>query len=461
MVYLQTLLATALTLSTSVIAGVVHPLPARQIESSNGNLIPIRDVEYVDENSTIIAVPSEPTILVPLRNMRQGNTKRDRKGALGLKSEASLYWGGKDGTAAKLTIEMPGDTENVLNMELFDDMVDKIHCPRNGTGRLKIRFNNETDFDSAEDIWKWVNEKPDNHFTLVIGAGDCGWNTDRLVYHVMNLIYNDERETAIFDVQKKTWKEAVHTFDLTVGKLAAESAKGQKFKRGFFDSIGDWFKDRADDVKDWFEDAADTVVDTVDSVINPDLNPDFTIPFSSDFSNKGLAFKMNGVEVGAHCLECRTTGAFDIEAKFRVRWGQMQEAWVQASTKSITAKAVIGLTLKGDLTGKLAEKSVPIFKISPAGVAIPGVLTIGPTVAINLGAEISQIKGGVSISFGGTAKIPPSTARLDFLSQAGTSSTGWKPSFEAAPFKADVLIEAKAKAYLAAAIGIEMSAIGV
>ncbi len=475
---LNTFLAVALAAIPLTSAAVVHPLVGRQDVGSNGDLVSVRDVG-VDANTTVITSPSQPLELVPLRNVRQGNAKRDRKAALALKSDETLYWGGQDGTVAKLDIQMPSANESIVNMERLDGMVEKIHCPRNSTGRLKVRFNNQTDFDDAQDVWQWVNNATENHFVMVIGAGDCGWNsTQRHVYHVTGLVYNDEKNTAVFDVEQKTWKEAIHTYDLTVGKAAKQGAVTQKLKRGLFDKIGDWFKDAADDVKDFVtgaandvvdavgnaadavKDAAGSAVDIVDSILNPTLNPDFTIPFGSDLSGKGIAFKMNGVEVSGTCSQCTTTGAFDIEAKFSVKFFKIQEAWVEASTQGINATAIISLALKGDLTDKLASKEVPVFKISPAGISIPGVLTIGPTVSINLGAEISQIKGGVTISLGGTATIPPSTARLDFLSQSDTAATGWKPTFQEAPFKADVFVEAKASVYLSAAVGIEISVVG-
>jgi hypothetical protein len=213
-------------------------------------------------------------------------------------------------------------------------------------------------------------------------------------------------------------------------------------------------------VVDTAGDTVDAVADAVDSVANLDTSPDFSIPFNSDFSNKSLSFSKNGVEIGASCTQCFTTGAFDIRGRFRARQFQFEEAWIELSTEGISAKAVIGLTLKGDLTDTLLEKSLPIFKVSPAGVAIPGVLTIGPTVSVSLGAEISAIKGGVTVSCGGTAVIPPSTSRLDFLDEDRTTSDGWKPKFKAEPFKVDAFIEAKASAFLRAAVGLEISAVG-
>lgn len=66
----------------------------------------------------------------------------------------------------------------------------------------------------------------------------------------------------------------------------------------------------------------------------------------------------------------------------------------------------------------------------------------------------------MTIQAGGTALIPPSTARISFLGDKdATKSTGWKPSFKAEPFKADGFVEAKAVAFIKPAVGLEISVV--
>jgi len=641
--------------------------------SSSNDLIPSPYVEPRDANSAITIAPSAPIVLHPVRNVRRGNTKRGRRAALELQSEDTFYWAGADGTVAELKVEMPGTDENIINLDMIDDMVAEVTCPKNATGQLKLRFSEEADFDNAEDIWQWLNEETDHHFVMVVGPGACGDNEERLLYTATGLVYNDDKETAVLDVQETTWKEAAHTFDLSLGKpVAAKKRLARSYaRRGFFGDIGNAVKDAAgsvtdtvsdaagavvdtavdvggsvadtvtdfadsaidttvdftdsavDTVVDFAEpvfdtaadvvdttadvvsdaadtvvdtteevvdegkkavdkavdkgkevvdkavdkgkevvdkgkdvvdkavdkgkeavdkgkevvdkavdkgkevvdegkkavdkavdkgkevvdkgkevvdkavdkgkevvdkagdfvsdatdavidtagdaidktgevlsDAADTVLDAVDSAVNLDLSPEFSIPFATDFSGQSLTFAKDGVEFSATCSECFTKGSFDFQGRFKAQNFQFQEAFVEMSTQGLSAKAVISLKLQGELTDKLLDKSVTIFKVSPAGVSIPGVLTVGPTVSVDLGAEISQVKGAVTVSFGGTASIPASSARLDFLSEDKTTASGWKPKFDAEPFKADAVIEAKAKAFLKVALGLEISAVG-
>ncbi|KAM7183274.1 hypothetical protein V8F33_013690 [Rhypophila sp. PSN 637] len=443
--------------------------------------------------------PSEPIIMTPVPNYRSGNTKRDRRTALSLKPQETFYWTSSDGTIAEFKFEMPGRHENIVNLEAIDDMVQEIHCPpqkaapapaynapyyyTNGTtsnstvpisntSTLHLRFAHEADLNNAKDIWKWVNQEEDNRFTLVMGAGACGWNKNRRVlYTVTDLVYNDDAEMAILNVQPTTWKKAAHTYDLTIGKISdlPPAKKHQVLRsrsgrpRGLFDDIKDGINGAVDTVKDGVTDAVDTVkdgvTDAVDAVTSPEVSPDFNIPFDNDFNAKSLTFAVDRLSVTAICKECTSKGNFAVKGRFKAKLLELEEAFVEVSTEGIEAKAVLGLTLKGDLTDTLASKVVPIFKFSPAGIAIPGLLTIGPAVTVSMGAEIGAISAGIAMGFGGTMKIPASTSRWDFLNEGGMSSSGWEAQFEAEPFTADVFIEAKASTFLRAAIGLEVSAV--
>jgi len=487
-------------------------------------LIPTRrQTESIFVEPPVIHAFEEPVVLRPLRSVRRGNTKRDRRAALELKAEETFNWIAPDGTSAELKIETPAQDENIVNLELIDDMVQKVQCPTGSTGTLKIQFAEAADFDDAEDIWQWVNKDPANHFIMVVGAGGCGGNAERVVYNVAGVGYDDDAETAALDVQETTWKQAAHTFDLTIGKVDGAVARREVHKRGrrgFLDGLKDAASGAIDTVVDVVEDipdipgkiveaapevidqvknlpeqikdgvagipsqvvdlvgdgadavgdvvgdvvdgagdVVDGVGDAVDDVLNPSLKPDFVIPFDNEFPNKTLSFSANGISVSAVCKECFTTGSFDVKGRFRAEQLELKEAWIELSTEGVTAKAVIGLGLKGALTGKIAERSLPIFKFSPAGVSIPGVLTIGPTISVNMGVELSEITAGVNIQVGGTSKIPASSSRLNFLDKDKTKTKGWKPTFEPEPFTADGFVEAKASAFIRPAIGLEISAV--
>lgn len=390
---------------------------------------------------TVTTRASDKVTLQPIRpGHRSKKERRDERGTFDLIAQESLFWGGEDGTLAELWIDMPGDDEAIVDMEYFDDLIDYMDCPRNGTDTLVVDFLDGADLQAAGEVWSWVNNRPENHFLLMVGAGDCGWNEDRVLYQVDDLLeYSPDTKTAMLHAEAVSWKDALHSYDLNIGKAAmpvdeTSPSEGANMKRGIFDSIGDFF--------------------------GGTVNPDVSIPIDVDVSGQSISFTMDGVTLSGSCANCSTTGSFDVEAKFRVRWFDIEEAFVEMRTAGIDATAIVDVTLSGDLTETLLEQSLPLFKASPAGIVIPGIISLGPTVSVALTAGVSAIKGGIKMTLGGTATIPESVSRLDFLSEEGSSSEGWTPEFSSVPFEADLYVEAKASASLDAAVGLELSALG-
>ncbi|KAH6651230.1 hypothetical protein F5144DRAFT_617854 [Chaetomium tenue] len=423
-----------------VAAGPVGPGGARHFDRDTQAISsPVTDRIRRDTPSR-----PEPVILQPLRVPRQGNSKRDRRTALELKGEETLYWGAEDGTVARLRIETPDETENLVNLELIDDMVRQVACPPAGSesGTLKLQFLEEADFDDAQDIWQWVNQAADNRFLLLVGAGACGWNTERIPYNVTGLVYNDEVETAVLKVQRTTWKEAAHTFDLTIGHTALPPTTNNNNNNN----------------------------NTTLSTTALALNPAFTIPLATNLTSpETLTIPLPNpaggagtppLTLSATCLDCHTSGSLTVQAHFAARWFQLTAAAVEVSLPSeLTATAVLGLSLKGTVVDAVTG-SVPLFELAPGGVAIPGVVTLGPTVGVSLGVEVGGVRGAVGVTVGGTAVVEGgSVARLDFLERGDgrTGVEGWGVQVRGEELRVDASVEARAAVFLRAAVGVEVS----
>lgn len=417
--------------SLLALAGLASAMafPQHRAHKRSNDLIPIR--HFASDDTATIRSAGSATTLQPIRPGRSSKGDgRSRQSAFKLRDEDSLYWGGADGTVAELRVDMPGETEAVVDIEYFDDLIESMQCPQNGTGDVVIDFLDHADLSAAGEIWDWVNQHPDHSFLLMVGAGDCGWNQDRILYNIRGLDFTESSKIATLHGQPIDWRTALHSYELNIGKAAKQNGTS----RGFFDDIGDFF--------------------------GGEYNPSLSFPFEHDISGESISFSIDGVQFSGTCAECSTAGSFDVQAKFHVSWFELKEAYVELSTPGIDATAVIDVTVKGDLTDTLLQQSLPIFKASPAGISIPGIVTIGPTVSIALNAGVSAIKGSVTLTLGGTATIPPSNSRLDFLNEDGTGSEGWEPHFESVPLEADILVEATASVALNAAVGLEVSALG-
>ncbi|CAH0052323.1 unnamed protein product [Clonostachys solani] len=432
MAYAATTLISLLALSGQAAGGLTrqyssHPNNGKR----SGDLISFS--QRTSGDSLLSQTVENPVVLQPVRpGYKTGKKKRDSQSPFDLLEEDTLYWAGEDGTIAELRLEMVGESEAFVDIEYFEDRIESISCPQDGDGKITIDFVDENDLGAASEIWNWVTENPDNSFVIMIGAGDCGWNTERVLYSVQGLDFNSDTKTVLLQADPVSWKQAIHSYDLNIGKAALHENQTSLARRG------------------WFEDLFNGVINA---------NPDLSVPFNIDLSGTKLPFDINGVSISGSCSNCSTSGSFDVEAQFRVRWFEIEEAWVELSTPGVNSVAIIDINVQGDFTDKLFEGSITLFKASPAGISIPNILTIGPTVGVSLSAGVSAINGNVTLTVGGTSTIPPSTARLDFLNEQNTKSEGWTPIFEPTPIKVDAHVQVNATAALNAAVGLEISAL--
>jgi hypothetical protein len=107
------------------------------------------------------------------------------------------------------------------------------------------------------------------------------------------------------------------------------------------------------------------IFDDIDDFFSSEFNPDLSIPFDTNLTGQRLTFKIGGgVLLTGTCNECLTSGSVDVRAKFRVELFGLKEAFVELYTDGLEAKAIIAMTMVGDLTDVLLQQSLPLFKAS-------------------------------------------------------------------------------------------------
>ncbi|KAF4122971.1 Lipase (class 3) [Geosmithia morbida] len=408
---LANILAGALALTGAANARVFHQHGAVLYSSSSQN-----------SNPMDVLVPVRPqSASIQVAGVSSDETR------LGMHSDRHLRWQGQHGTVADLHVRMTADNETLVDLEDIDDLIESISCPpQNSTrvGNITISFKAKEDFNSAADVWDWVNREDDHHFVLLAGKGDCGWNADRVLFDVQSIRYDNEAEEATLQARHVTWKEAIHTFDLTIGQQQALSAGSDQAK---------------------------------DAALSTRASTEFSIPLDADLTGSDLSFSYyDDVNVRGVCANCTASGSFYIQASFSMSWFSLDEAWVSVSTPGVSVVAITNLTIDGSLTEAMSQ-TLPLFSAAPAGIDIPGLVTIGPTVSINLNADLGPVTGTVSVTMGGTASIPASQATMDFLNQDNTGSSGWTVDAQAVPLEVEAQVEASASISLAPALGLEAS----
>jgi hypothetical protein len=407
---------------------------------------------YDSESDDLISLPEtggSSTTSVPRPNMlkmralrptkEQVKERRDGQGSFASIPEESLYWGAEDGTLAELWMSMEKENERIVDAEYFDDLIHRMECPRDGDKRMVIDFHDEADLQEAAEVWSWVNERKERTLLLTVGEYDCGWNDDRILYRIERVAeYSKTTKTIVMEVEAVTWKKALRSYDLKLGKMAvpahvSDLSERTRTKRSPFDILG--------------------------FMIKGNYTRDYSLPLNLDASGKSVAVNVGVESAKVLCNNCTVTGSFELQAKFRMRWFKIKEAYVEMRTPGINATVDMDINYTEELK-KTIEKSKELLEYSPFGIEIPGIVTIAPTMSLSLGASIAPLRIGATVRFAGTMTISESSARLDFCHRDQTYRNGWEPVFSTKPLELDAYAESRITVSLDAAIGLEFSAVG-
>ncbi|KAF2264358.1 hypothetical protein CC78DRAFT_495182 [Lojkania enalia] len=358
--------------------------------------------------------------LVPIRlSSGVGNGKRADLSGLDLLSAETFIWGDEDGSSlASLTVDMPGENENIVNMERFDGMLKSIECTADS---VALTFIDDATFAHAQQVWDWVNGADNHSFVSVAGAGDCGDNVDRKPFVVSSIAYDEEANKATLSAEWDDWKTIAHSYDLVVGSIAESSEAAGKMRRD------------------------------IDKTSTIDFNHDF--PFSFTIS-------ANGLSASLACTDCSSKGEFDMEFKISQKLFIPTGASMKIKPKGVSAIAQVKLSGSGSVTDALT-KEFEIIKIPVSALSIPGILDLGPFLTVSVGAELLGISLTAGITGGATAKLDDAAIlEVDLLDPEKNTFSGWEPTVDTVDVKVDASISGGVAIFLKPSIELKAEALG-
>ena len=326
---------------------------------------------------------------------------------------------GSDATLGNLTVFMPDDNENILSMEKFDGMLTSVECTPQS---MTLQFEDDSSFAYAQRTWDWVNGADNHTFLMVAGKGDCGSNKYRIPYLVSSITYDETRNIARLKATAGSWKDLAHTYELRVGSVPMSSDLGLRRR-------------------DWTRDAF--------------------VDMSADFSFKSKV-KTGPVSGELVCDPCFTAGKmrfeFVIKTKFKVPVGVK----FRLAPDGVKARAGLKLTVASEYKSKTDLFKESIAEIPLAGISIPpDILTMGPVLDVQLGAEISAFEGAVSVLTGATATLPGNAVlEADLFDPSNNKFSSWAPSIVADDFKMQAKLSLSAKMFLEPALKLKVEALG-
>ncbi|KAF1976820.1 hypothetical protein BU23DRAFT_527890 [Bimuria novae-zelandiae CBS 107.79] len=363
------------------------------------------------------------TRLVPIRPHGGRHNKRQEPSGFDLKSDETFLWGSvdaSDSALASLTVHTPGENENILSMEHFDDMITNVHC---GNNSIEMTFEDDATFAYAQRVWDWVNGADNHSFVMVAGPGDCGTNEDRIPYIVSTLYYDEDANKATLGAIESNWTAIAHTYDLVIGSNDTQNRTSEA------------------------------------SVLPRDIDKDTSIDFNHHL-NGSLAIARGDLSATVTCLNCSTTGSFDMKFKISQKLGIPTDATITLKPKGVSAYAKMKLAGTGKVVQSLT-KTFDLLSIPLAGLDIPGVFELGPFLTVALGAELTGIALTATVTSGATGSLYDSAVvEMNMLDPSENTFSGWDPKVEILETSVDGSISGGVQAFLQASLELKANALG-
>ena len=303
-------------------------------------------------------------------------------------------------------------------MERFFPLLRTLECDEQG---MSLTFKDGSTLNQARTIWDWVDGEDDNHFVMVAGAGDCGWNDERQPYLIRSLQYDGVSNTVHLIGEQRHWKSIIHSYDFVLGHIPERSQ---------------------------------------DRLVSRQTDNDMAIkfdtdaPFASEFKSFGLGGKLE-------CVKCSTTGDFNLEFRTSTKYNVPVAAVISLAPQNVKLTAILKLSLFGELSNRY-EKRWRLKLPTPASIYIPNLVNIGPALDFLYSVALTEIKAQAVIQKGGSVTIDDdSLMKIDLLNPIATEIRGWSLKFEDVPWRLDARMTASIETFVGPAFGVNAEILGM
>ncbi|KAI9927857.1 hypothetical protein ASPWEDRAFT_29249 [Aspergillus wentii DTO 134E9] len=323
----------------------------------------------------------------------------------------SFYWGGvtDQGRAAiaNFTVTGNGHSGHLLSMEKFRNLLSSVQCTNN---TMTVGFKDQQIYDWSKEAWGT------NHtFTVVAGAGDCGWNENRLPFVVSRVQFGANKMARLIG-RPSNWEAVASDYELSVGGPPPAGQGRSLLNR-----------------RNW--------------------SPSFSLDFDRDLPLDSYTIPNDKIDITIDCDDCGTKGSFDFDFHIKTKFGAIPESATMSITPddvsfSITPRLSVSGTLKGEMKNEKVLARIPV-----EGISIPGgILNLGPQIVFSLGYKLNDIDGEGTVSAGVALDLKDSASiDVDFF-DPNITATGWKPKVSPIPVAIDSEIDGEFEIYAKAAL---------
>lgn len=158
---------------------------------------------------------------------------------------------------------------------------------------------------------------------------------------------------------------------------------------------------------------------------------------------------VSNLDLSLDCINCGTSGHFDISGRIIINlWGaEIKELSIQARPRDFQARLELEITADGTVKDFSDSKQLLSVPIPGAGIAIGKIFKLGASLDYDIGLSAS-VQGHAAISYGLIGTISnDAVVKVDAMNTGNNRFSGWAPSFETIPFKADAEVTGSLAVY--------------
>lgn len=264
--------------------------------------------------------------------------------------------------------------------------------------------------------------------------------------------------------------------------LPADAEKRRRFRksrnasqlnrRGWWDSVVDFYDDVTDTLIDVVEDTVSVLVDTAGEIaaaaveVYDTLNPftphtftpidddlAFATPQGTDSTPWGAGEQLysqaqDSGSIAIYCVGCGASGTIHVKGTITFIVGELSLTGSLNAAGDIHAALELGIVASYNNNWSY-DKEIANVPLSP--LSIPGVLTIGPQIVVSAGGSLTVTADGQLLA-GATLDWPAVQFNIDITSPGSSTASGFTPDLNPV-FDAKGSVSATADAYLKVSVG--------
>ena len=385
------------------------------------------------------ACSAQTETLVPITAADIGLQRRDGN-TVTLQNQVQLLWGGTNSKCVQLKLLswltiiesyfanmtlQSGDNELVLSTEYFGTVLSNLTC----TSKLSLTFNSNTTFQAAIADWQWVNFSENRTFIMIVNYPGCTQNTDngRQPWIVSNVRdYDEINLTVDFEATLSTWAIVAHDFILDFGSSTPTPSAIAARDNSYY------------------------VDPNSMSRVSPRWNKDESISLNLQHELPSTLYSQTlyGLDFSILCPGCETTGEIKLDGHLEYTLFGPKVISLTATPKDVGINlTALGFQVSGTLGSGWGDSVFVVPDVGLPGWSIPGIFDFGPQFSVEVGFQLSGVKGSATIEAGFTANIPDSSTAVLGIKGVDSSSSGWVPNVVTQPPSLNIEVDGSLELY--------------